>query len=257
MSTTKPFEGTTSFDFETLFDAGDYLYFYEETLESENTPAQVDMLERELRLTEPMRILDLGCGHGRHANELAARGHAVVGIDLSRGFLAVAAAEAERRRLPVQYIHGDYRALPFQEEFDRAVCLFDAFGFFNDEDNALALHAVARSLKPSGMFCLDVRNRDWMVRNILPTTVLEMGDDLMIDRHTFDTATGRLVDRRIVVRGGAVKHVPFSIRLYTFSEIAMLLGAAGLKVCAAYGDWNSAPLSGQRNRMVIISQKVE
>jgi SAM-dependent methyltransferase len=255
MTTRTPPVSEALFDFEALFDADDYLHFYEDTLASEDAAGQVSFLDRELDLRAPMKILDLGCGHGRHANELSARGHEVVGIDLVKGFWDRAAADAARRGLSAQYIHGDYRDLPWAEEFDRAICMFDAFGFFRDEENMGALAGVARALKPSGMFCLDIRNRDWMVRNILPTTVLEKGDDLMIDRHFFDTATGRLVDRRILVRGGVVKHLPFSIRLYSFSEIGLLLGAVGLRVVAAYGDFGGAPVSMQQNRMIVISQK--
>ena len=245
----------TSFDFEDLFEPDDYLYFYEDTLRTENTPAQVDFLERELQLTEPMRILDLGCGHGRHANELSARGHAVVGVDLVQGFLNLAAEEARRRGLSAQFLRGDARALPWEAEFDRVICLFDVLGFFREEDNLSVLRGVARALRPGGMFCLDVRNRDYMVRHLLPTTVLEKGEDLMIDRHQFDTVTGRLVDQRIIVRNGVKKQRPFSIRLYCYTELSALLGSVGLSVSQAYGDFRGAPPSMQNSRLVVISHK--
>lgn len=249
------FDQETSFDFESLFDRDDYLYFYEETLRSEDTPAQVDFLERELQMTAPMRILDVGCGHGRHANELSARGHTVVGVDLVQGFLDVAAEEARRRGLSTQFLRGDARALPWEAEFDRVICLFDVLGFFREEDNLAVLRGVARAMKPGGMFCLDVRNRDTMVRHLPPTTVLEKGRDLMIDRHHFDTVTGRLVDQRIIVRDGVTKSLPFSIRLYCYTEISALLGSVGLSVLRAYGDFRCAPLSLQHSRMVVICRK--
>lgn len=243
------------FDFDALFDPSDYLHFYEETLRQENTAAQVDFLEREMGMIGPMRVLDLGCGHGRHANELAARGHAVVGVDLVQGFLDLAAADARARGLSVQYARADFRALPWEGEFDRAVCLFDAFGFFPDEDNLAVLAQVSRALAPGGLFCLDLRNRDWMIKQLLPVTVLEKGDDLMIDRHHFDTRTGRLIDRRILVRDGVIKRRPFSIRLYSLSELSLLLGAVGLSVYATFGDFTGAPVSLQHNRLVVLSRK--
>lgn len=245
----------TGFDLDELFDPSDYLHFYEETLRQENTAAQVDFLEREMGMIGPMRVLDLGCGHGRHANELAARGHAVVGVDLVQGFLDLALGDARARGLRVQYARADFRALPWEAEFDRAVCLFDAFGFFPDQDNLLALAAASRALVPGGLLCLDLRNRDFMVRGLPPVTVLEKGDDLMIDRHQFDTRTGRLVDQRIIVRGGEVKRRPFSIRLYTLSELGLLLGAVGLAITDTFGDFRGAPLTLQSRRMVIIARK--
>ncbi len=244
------------FDFDTLFDAGDYLHFYEETLRSERTAAQVDFLEQQLGMIAPMRVLDLGCGHGRHANELAARGHSVVGVDLVQGFLDLAVKDASERGLDVTYARQDFRALPFEASFDRAICLFDAFGFFPDEDNLAVLASAARALVPGGLLCLDVRNRDWMVKQLPPVTVLEKGDDLMIDRHHFDTGTGRLIDRRIIVRDGVIKRRPFSIRLYTLSELILLLGAVGLAVTDAFGDFTGGPVSLLSNRMVVVSRKL-
>jgi SAM-dependent methyltransferase len=201
------FDQETSFDFNSLFDRDDYLYFY------------------------------------------------VVGVDLVQGFLDLGAEEARRRGLFTQFLRGDARALPWEAEFDRVICLFDVLGFFRDEDNLAVLRGVARALKPGGMFCLDVRNRDTMVRHLSPATVLEKGRDLMIDRHHFDTVTGRLVDQRIIVRDGVQKAVPFSIRLYCYTEITALLASVGLSVLGAYGDFRGAPLSLQRSRMVVISRK--
>jgi SAM-dependent methyltransferase len=243
------------FDFDSLFDPDDYLYFYEQTLIEEDTPGQVDFLVRELRMDAPARVLDLGCGHGRHANELASRGHAVVGVDIVQKFLEIAEGDARARGLPAQFVLGDIRNLPWEEEFDRAICLFDVLGFFRDEENAAVLAGAARALRPGGVLCVDVRNRDWMIRNLAPVTVLEKGDDLMIDRHHFDTATGRLVDRRLLVRDGVVKRRSFSIRLYTCSELSLMLSTAGLRVTAAYGSYGGAPISMGQNRMVIIAQK--
>ncbi len=243
------------FDFDELFDPDDYLHFYEGTLISERTPAQVDALERALGLAPPMAVVDLGCGHGRHANELGRRGYRVTGVDLVAKFVDRAKADAAALGVSVDYRCADVRALVDSERFDAAVCLFDAFGFFGDADNLAILQAVARALVPGGRLCLDVRNRDWMVRSIAPTTVLEKGDDLMIDRHQFDVMTGRLVDRRVVVRGGRVKKTPFSVRLYGFTELRLLLELAGFAVSDVWGDWSGAPLTLHTNRMVLFAAK--
>jgi hypothetical protein len=63
------------------------------------------------------------------------------------------------------------------------------------------------------------------------------------------------VDRRLLVRDGVVKRRSFSIRLYTCSELSLMLSTAGLRVTAAYGSYGGAPISMGQNRMVIIAQK--
>ena len=244
-----------SFDFDSVFDADDYLYFYEDTLASERTEHQVDALESELGMLPPMRLLDFGCGHGRHANEFARRGYRVVGVDLVAGFLDRATRAAAEGNLTVDYRHGDMRAVTEEGAFDRAVCLFDAFGFFDDAENFAALVALGRALTPGGRLCLDIRNRDWIVRNILPTTVLEKGTDYMIDRHQFDMLSGRLSDSRVLVRDGRVRRAPFSVRLYSYTEIRLLLELSGFAVLGGWGNCDKAPLGMQHHRMVLFCEK--
>ena len=248
--------GQAYFHFDEVFDVEEYLYFYEDTLRGEDTPRQVDFVERALGLEPRARLLDLGCGHGRHANELARRGYRVIGVDLVPGFLEVARAEAARDGLTVDFVDGDVRALALEGLIDHAVCLFDAFGFLDDEGNAAFLQAVHASLRPGGGLLLDLRNRDWVARSILPVTVLDKGDDMMVDRHVFDAESGRLVDRRTYVRDGRVRHVSFSVRLYACSEITALLGSCGFAVERVWGGWDGAPLSLAKNRMLLQARRL-
>jgi SAM-dependent methyltransferase len=243
------------FEPDAVFSVDDYLYFYEETLRSEQTQVQVDRMESELGLTAHSRIVDLGCGHGRHAIEFARRGHSVLGVDMMGGFVARARLDAMAAGVTVDFERGDLRTLNRTEEFDAAVCLFDSFGFHRDEENERVLANMARALRVGGGFCLDIRNRDWLVRNLLPVTVLERNGDVMIDRHVIDSRTGRLVDRRVIVRGGVTREAPFSVRMYTFSELASLLERQKLTVRSVFGDWNGAALSLNHNRMVIFGTR--
>lgn len=245
----------TQFAFEDLFHADEYLYFLEETLKEENTPAQIDFVERVLGMSPPMRVLDLGCGHGRHSNELARRGYKPVGIDLIEGFLDVARKESEAEGLSPQFVQADLRSFRSEEIFDRAICLFDVIGFFADEDHELILHNTLSALAPGGKLLLDLRTREWMTR-IPPVSVHDKGNgDMMIDRVAFDMESGRLVDRRTFVRGGKVRSVTFSVRLYAFTEIRTLLKMIGFDVEAVYGGYDGSPLTIAKNRTLIVATK--
>jgi SAM-dependent methyltransferase len=200
-------------DFDELYDPEEYLFFLEETLRLENTPRQCDFVERALGIGAPSRILDLGCGHGRHSLELARRGHAVLGLDRVAGFLALARAAAEREGLNAQFERADICRFEVDQPFDHAICLFDAFGFGDDAEQESMLRCTFAALRPAGRLLLDLRSREWMIR-LAPAAVLDKGDgEMMIDRHHFDLRTGRFTDRRTTIWRGRRRDVEFSVRL--------------------------------------------
>src|SRR5437016_12854634 len=108
-----------------------YLELYDETL-TERTPAEIDRLEALLQLHPPRRILDLPCGQGRHAIELARRGYEVTGVDLSPYMLAVAKERAEANGVGVRWLAGDMREPLPGEVFDLVLNLFTSLGYFDD-----------------------------------------------------------------------------------------------------------------------------
>ena len=231
------------------------MYFYGDALTEERSSKEVEFLVKELRLDRSMRILDLACGYGRHANRLAQLGHSVVGVDITSGFLEMARKDAEAKGVNVSYIHQDMRELSSKEEFDRVVLLFTSFGYFEDEDNLRVLENVASALKSGGLFCFDAFNRDVFVKAFLPYHVTEKGQDLMIDRSTFDAMQGRLYNKRIVIRNGKRKDKPFFVRLYSPTEIKDLLRVAGLSIYGMYTDFDSKPFTSESRRMIVIARK--
>lgn len=243
------------FDLETVFEVDDYVYFYREWLTDERTDAEVAGLVQTLDLGSPLRILDLACGYGRHANRLAALGHSVVGIDYMAGFLALARTSAQALGVAVDFRQGDMRDLQAESEFDRVLILFTAFGYFSDEENARVLANASRALRPGGLLGLDAPNRDMALKTLAPAVVVEKEGNLLIDRNSFDTATGHLTNRRIVIRDGIRRDKPFSIRLYNPGEMRHLLAAAGLEVRGMYSGWSGEPLSSESRRMAIVARK--
>ncbi len=243
------------FDIAALFDAEEYLYFMAPTLAEEDTPAQCGFIEQALGLAPGSRVLDLGCGHGRHSLELARRGHAPVGIDLVPGFISHAQADAAREGLACEFMLGDIRAFQAPAAFDAAICLFDAFGFHDDEDHARILAQTWAALRPGGRLLLDVRNREHMLRSP-PVQVVERDNgDLMIDRFQFDLASGRMLDRRTCLRGPQRRDTEFSVRLYAFTELRALLAAQGFALQQVYGGFDGTPLSAARPRALLVAAR--
>jgi len=243
------------FDLPDVFEVDDYLYFYGDSLTDPRADAEVEAIARFLELDSPKKILDLACGFGRHTNRLAALGHQMTGVDLMPGFLQLARQDAESRGVVVDYRQEDMRQIDFKEEFDRVMILFTAFGYFADSENLEVLKRVAKALKPGGLFIFDFPNRDTFLRNFHPFLVTEKGRDLMIDRISLDSLTGRWVNHRIIIRNGVRKDKPFSIRVYNPNEVTQLLADAGLKVHAMYGSWQGAPVTIDERRLIVVARK--
>jgi 2-polyprenyl-3-methyl-5-hydroxy-6-metoxy-1,4-benzoquinol methylase len=110
------------FDFEGMFDE-DYLRYFAGDLD-ERAEAESDLIWRLLELEPGMEVLDLACGHGRIAGPLAERGCRVTGLDAAPVFLERARRDADERGVPVTYVEGDMRELPWSGRFDRVVNWF-------------------------------------------------------------------------------------------------------------------------------------
>jgi SAM-dependent methyltransferase len=246
-----------TFDIAALFDAEEYLHFMARTLAEEDTPAQCAFIEQALALAPHSRVLDLGCGHGRHALELARRGHVAVGIDLVPGFIERARAAAEAEGLDCEFRLGDVRAFESPPQFDGAISLFDAFGFHDDADHGRILGNALAALRPGGRLLLDVRTREHMLRQA-PVSVVETAPgELMIDRFQFDIESGRMLDHRTCVRNGSARDTVFSVRLYAYTELRAMLLFHGFRVLQAFGGFDGAPLSAARPRTLVLAQKPE
>jgi hypothetical protein len=128
-------------------------------------------------------------------------------------------------------------------------------GYLEDSENLKVIKNVASALKQGGLFCFDILNRDVFLKNLLPYNVVEKGNDLMVDRITFDSLTGQVYNRRVVLRNGKRKDKPFFVRLYNPTEIRNLLNRAGLEIYRMYGDWEVSPFTSDSRRMIIIAKK--
>lgn len=242
------------FDLETVFEVDDYLFTYQDDLTDERSAEEVASVVKLLELDTPMEILDLACGFGRHTNRLAALGHLVTGVDYTAGFLTLAKAQAAEMGVHVDYRQEDMRQICFHEEFDRVLLLFTSFGYFEDKENELVLKNMASALRPGGTLMFDIPNRDVILKDLPPADVIEKGDDLLVNRFSFDVLTGRFHNRRIVIRNGIRKNKPFSIRLYNATEVYNLLAGAHL-VNGRLLDGDGQPLSAESRRIVVIAQK--
>jgi ubiquinone/menaquinone biosynthesis C-methylase UbiE len=220
--------------FEEIFDE-DYLRTLP-FLTPKQTQREAGFLIEALGLKPGQQVLDIGCGYGRHAMEIAARGHNVVALDLSLPLLLRGADEAQRRGLSINFVHGDMRELAYEAQFDGAYCMFSTFGFFDDDTNKRAAALFARALKPGGRLVLDLLNRDYVIAD-LPTRVWWEGDGcVVLEEVDFNYFTSRVVSTRsIVFDDGRQIEQEISLRAYSLHEVGKLLHGAGFRVLSVSG----------------------
>ena len=117
---------------------------------TKGTEQEVAFLLDLLALPQGARILDVGCGPGRHAVELAKAGLDVVGVDVSRRFLEIAAERCREAGVKASFFEVDARQMPFDDEFDAVISLCQGgFGLMGGDDDVV-LRRIAEALKPRG-----------------------------------------------------------------------------------------------------------
>ena len=237
----------------------DYPKIYRERLSQDATERETAFAVRALGLRERDRVLDLACGHGRHAVALARRGMVVTGQDLNEDYLRTAQEDAEQAGVEIETVHSDMRSIPFTNEFDAVINMFTAFGYFDSEDEDVrVLLSVANALKSGGQLLLDTINREWVLSNYVQNDWhTDDGGNTYLEHREFDLITGRnRVTFSIVAADGTRRESRgHDVRLYTLTELVRLLDTAGLRLSATYGDYDGAPYAINTPRMIVVARK--
>jgi SAM-dependent methyltransferase len=231
-----------------------YLAVYDAYL-AERTPAEVDGLQTLAGLRPPMRVLDLGCGQGRHAIELARRGYTVSGLDLSAYLLDTARRRAQGEGLRVDFIEGDMRRPP-PGPFDAVISLFTAFGYFEqDAENLAVLRAVHGSLSPGGRMVLEVINGERVLRTFEAREWVTVGELVVMEDRDLDRDRMRLNVKQRIIGGGFDEAREFSIRLYTGSGLEAMFEEAGYARVDVYNGWEGEPASAESVRLLAVASR--
>jgi len=225
--------------YETLFD--NYGKQYDQEVFTQGTIGECDFIESELNFNKNLKILDVGCGTGRHAIELTKRGYQVTGIDLSDAQIARAKEKAHAQGLEIGFFVEDARNLPYNEDFDIAIMLCEG-GFplmETDEMNFEILKNVAQSLKPGSKFIFTTLNGLFPLFHSINefhehTDPSEKGARYISE--TFDLMTFRDSNTTFFTDDEGKQHeLSCNERYYVPSEISWLLKSLGFKKVEIFG----------------------
>jgi 2-polyprenyl-3-methyl-5-hydroxy-6-metoxy-1,4-benzoquinol methylase len=249
--------------YESLFE--NYGEKYDNESFTQGTIGECDFIENELKSNKSLRILDVGCGTGRHSIELSKRGYKITGIDLSKSQLARAKKKAEENNLKIDFEKQDARNLTFSGEFDVAIMLCEG-GFplmETDEMNFEILKSVTKSLTEKCKYIFTTLNGLFpiyhSVEKFLKNETEEGGATYR--SNTFDLMTFRDNNiTEIVDDLGNKKKLECNERYYMPSEITWLLKSLGYKKIDIYGARLGAfsrkdKLSTEDYEMLVIAEK--
>jgi len=243
---------TERHNWQEFFDA--HAPIYEENVFTKNTLAEVDFLLEELSLPTGGSVLDVGCGTGRHAVELARRGYAVTGLDLSAQMLCQAARAAQSAGARVEWVHADATRFSLPDRYDAAVCLCEgACGLLGLADDSLQqplaiLGNISRSLKPEAGVVMTVLNAAAMIRRYSDADVASGRFDplTLVESYDYPPREGR-------------PPVRVRERAFVGTELVLLCRLAGLTVLHLWGgtagNWGRRPLALDEMEIMVVARK--
>ncbi len=249
--------------YEELFE--NYGLKYDKENFAQGTIGECDFIEKEINYNKTGRILDIGCGTGRHTIELTKRGYTVTGIDLSDSMLEQARKKASADKLPIDFQKHDARDLPFVDEFDLVIMMCEAaFPLMEtDEMNFQILQNATKALKPKGRLIFTTLNGLFplfhSVKEFLNSESKE--GNATYSKHSFDLMTLRDFNTTFVEDdSGNKKELHCNERYYMPSEITWLLKTLNYVIIDIFGAKLGAfsrndKLTTKDFEMLVIAEK--
>ncbi|MDP4197834.1 MAG: class I SAM-dependent methyltransferase, partial [Bacteroidota bacterium] len=238
---------------------------YDNECFTQGTTAECDFLEKELDFNKSLKIIDIGCGTGRHSIELTRRGYNVTGVDLSDSQLMRAKEKALALNLEIDFQKHDARMLPFSNEFDMAIMLCEgAFPLMEtDEMNFEILKNATKALKENGKFIFTTLNGLFPIFHSIEKFCASVTTDenAAYTKNKFDLMTFR--DHNITIIEddlGTKREFECNERYYIPSEITWLLKTLNYKKIDIFGAKlgafsRSDTLTTEDFEMLVIAEK--
>ncbi len=238
-----------------FFEAGSP-FFVHPLLTDTRTESESEFLVSELALLPGARVLDVGCGFGRHSVALAKRGLSVTGIDPSGAMIAAAQARAAQAAVAVHFQQSRGDQFSTTEQFKAAICLFTTLGQIDqDGDNHALVPHVYKLLKPGGKFVVEVPQRNPTVQALIPSDKFGEGARYTLVQREYHPGEKTVTESFTKITPEYTRHYLLAYRLYSAPELRALLTDTGFTIAAVYEDYARTPLADDSASMLFVAEK--
>lgn len=220
------------------------------------TNQEADFLVDTLHIQPGVTLLDIPCGFGRHALELAKRGFRMTGFDISAEFLQALNERVETEQLPIEVIQGDILTTAINGSFDGAYCLGNSFGYVDYEGMNVFVEKVAAALKPGARFVI---NSGMVAESRLPNfpkTGHYVLDGLTMDiNNSYAVGDSCMLTELTYTKAGHTEVHHFKHYVYTLSEIKRLLARHGLRTIDVYNSTERHVYQFGDQQLYLVAEK--
>ena len=209
------------------------------------------------------KVLDLMCGNGRIAINLAKLGYEVIGLDFSKKFIEDAERRAKDIGVNVKFIAGDARKLDeyIKDAVDVVISFWTSIGFYDDETDLEILKKTFQILKENGLFMiLNTASLEQVSSFYLGKTIDEVGDNVFIESHKYDPESGRNISvwswyKKIGSDLKFMGEATLQLRLYSKHEIILMLKKAGFEIVAVLHSYRTREPARINSPINVVARK--
>jgi len=221
--------------------------------------AAIETVKHALKLARAKgrSALDLCCGPGRCSIPLSRLGFSVTGVDRMKYLLDKARERARAANLRIEWVKEDMRDFVRPESYDLALSMYTSFGYFEDrgEDDKV-LSNVFRSLRPQGVFLMEMMGKEMLAKVFQPASVETLPDgSMLVEQRQIIDGWSRVHNEWTVIRKSRARKFAFHLNLYSGQELREKMENAGFRQVKLYGNMDGDPYGPRAQRLIAVGRK--
>jgi SAM-dependent methyltransferase len=206
--------------------------------------------------SEVKKVLDVGCGAGRHVLAWEKLGYKASGFDLSSESIMLAKSKPTNADFRVLDMRDLKNQSEWSAEFDLISNIFTSFGYFSkEEEHKSVLHGFNHVLKPGGLLIFDYLNVPYSQSRLVASEIVNIDNyTFMIERQLIDGFFQKSI--RFKSPEGEDCHFIEQVRAWTANDLKILLLDVGLQTEKIFGDYDLGDFSDESPRCIIVARKI-